>query len=78
MNTPTEQVNEICTKIGGLHPDPAISDWDWAHWLTGFGGIPAREVCPKCGEGHLVERKGKHGAFVGCSEYPSCRYTARS
>lgn len=31
-------------------------------------------VCPKCG-GKLVDRKGKYGAFVGCSNYPKCRYT---
>ena len=31
-------------------------------------------VCPKCG-GKLVERKGKYGDFLGCSNYPRCRYT---
>ncbi len=30
-------------------------------------------VCPKCG-GSLVERKGKYGKFLGCSNYPKCRY----
>lgn len=30
-------------------------------------------VCPKCG-GQLVERRGKYGAFWGCSNYPNCRY----
>lgn len=29
--------------------------------------------CPKCG-GTLVDRKGKYGAFKGCSNYPKCRY----
>lgn len=31
-------------------------------------------ICPKCGE-MLVERRGKYGAFWGCSNYPRCRYT---
>ena len=31
-------------------------------------------VCPKCG-GKLVERKGKYGDFLGCSNYPRCKYT---
>ncbi len=31
-------------------------------------------ICPKCG-GKLVERKGKYGHFVGCSNYPKCKYT---
>ena len=33
-------------------------------------------VCPKCG-GDLVIRKGKHGKFYGCPNYPKCRYTRR-
>lgn len=32
-------------------------------------------ICPKCG-GKLILRGGKHGDFVGCSNYPTCRYTA--
>jgi len=31
-------------------------------------------VCPKC-RGHLVERNGKQGPFIGCSNFPRCRYT---
>lgn len=33
-----------------------------------------KEVCPKCG-GKLVEKHGKYGDFIGCSNYPKCRYT---
>ena len=32
-------------------------------------------VCPKCNEGQLSLRLGRHGAFVGCSNYPDCRFT---
>jgi DNA topoisomerase-1 len=35
------------------------------------------EVCPKCGEGTLVGRRGKFGPFVGCSRYPECDYIKR-
>ena len=31
-------------------------------------------ICPRCG-GQLIERKGKYGIFMGCSNYPKCRYT---
>ena len=30
--------------------------------------------CPWCGN-MLVERNGKRGKFIGCSNYPKCRYT---
>ncbi|KAA5801701.1 type I DNA topoisomerase [Alkalicaulis satelles] len=32
-------------------------------------------ICPSCNVGTLSLRLGKHGAFVGCSNYPDCRYT---
>lgn len=32
-------------------------------------------TCPKCG-GQLVLRHGKHGDFLGCKNYPSCRFTS--
>lgn len=34
------------------------------------------EMCPRCG-GQLVERNGKYGKFIGCSNYPKCKYTQK-
>jgi DNA topoisomerase-1 len=31
--------------------------------------------CPTCGSGRLSLKLGKFGAFIGCSNYPDCRYT---
>ena len=31
-------------------------------------------ICPECG-GKLKERSGRNGMFIGCSNYPKCRYT---
>lgn len=30
-------------------------------------------ICPRCG-GELVERDGKYGKFIGCSNFPKCRF----
>ncbi|MCA3324064.1 MAG: type I DNA topoisomerase [Roseomonas sp.] len=32
-------------------------------------------VCPSCSAGRLGLRLGRGGAFIGCSNYPECRYT---
>jgi DNA topoisomerase-1 len=32
-------------------------------------------VCPACAGGRLGLRLGRSGAFIGCSNYPECRYT---
>jgi DNA topoisomerase-1 len=41
----------------------------------------AREIgllCPECGQGQVVERKGKWGRFFyGCKRYPECKFTAK-
>ncbi len=37
------------------------------------GGDP-RE-CPSCKAGKLSLKLGRYGAFIGCSNYPECRYT---
>jgi len=34
-------------------------------------------VCPTCGTGHLSLKSSRFGPFVGCSNYPECRYTRR-
>jgi DNA topoisomerase-1 len=44
--------------------------------------FPPREdgdprVCPLCNDGRLSLRIGKYGAFIGCSNYPECRYTRK-
>ncbi len=31
--------------------------------------------CPTCGNGKLSLKLGKFGAFIGCSNYPECRFT---
>ncbi len=31
--------------------------------------------CPGCGAGRLNLKLGRFGAFIGCSNYPECRYT---
>ncbi|MCW3475702.1 type I DNA topoisomerase [Limobrevibacterium gyesilva] len=33
--------------------------------------------CPACGKGRLGLKLGRHGSFVGCSNYPNCQYTRR-
>lgn len=60
------QVSEVINKI----------DEVLAHHL-----FPPREdgsdprICPECGKGKLSIKLGKFGAFLGCSNYPECKYT---
>ncbi len=33
--------------------------------------------CPSCHHGRLGLKLGRHGSFIGCSNYPECQYTRR-
>jgi DNA topoisomerase-1 len=47
------------------------------HFFPEDGSGKDARLCPACGNGRLGLRLGKFGAFVGCSNYPECRYTRR-
>ena len=57
------EVLEALNELLGPHIFPARAD----------GGDPRQ--CPSCGTGRLSLKLGKFGAFVGCSNYPECRFT---
>lgn len=35
------------------------------------------KICPKCGNGTLSQKTGRHGPFEACSAHPECDYTKR-
>lgn len=49
--------------------------------VLAFHLFPPREdgsdprSCPECKDGKLSVKLGKYGAFIGCSNYPECKYT---
>lgn len=60
------QISEVIDKIDEVlsyHLFPPRED----------GSDP--RICPECGKGRLSIKLGKFGAFIGCSDYPECKYT---
>jgi DNA topoisomerase-1 len=58
------EVLEALNEILGPHIFPPRED----------GGDP--RTCPACNTGRLsLKISGKYGAFIGCGNYPDCRYT---
>ncbi len=57
------QVIDTLNEVLGPHIFPARDD----------GGDP--RTCQVCGTGNLSIRLGKYGAFIGCSNYPECKFT---
>jgi len=46
--------------------------------ISAYGRHEIVRVCPECGEGTLVSRRGRYGEFYGCSRFPTCRATVRA
>ncbi|HZU90398.1 MAG TPA: topoisomerase C-terminal repeat-containing protein, partial [Stellaceae bacterium] len=46
-----------------------------AHFFPAEANGRDPRLCPGCGAGRLGLKLGKFGAFIGCSNYPNCRYT---
>jgi DNA topoisomerase I len=59
------QVLDALDKELGNHFFPARAD----------GADP--RLCPVCNKGRLGLKLGKFGGFIGCSNYPECRYTRK-
>lgn len=57
------QVIDTLDEVLGPHLFPPRED----------GSDP--RACPTCGTGRLGLKLSKFGAFIGCSNYPECRYT---
>jgi DNA topoisomerase-1 len=38
-------------------------------------GAKSPRVCPSCADGRLGLKLGRFGAFIGCSNYPTCKFT---
>jgi DNA topoisomerase-1 len=51
-------------------------DWNAASVAATGGSGATEDRCPKCGA-KLISRKGKFGPFVGCANFPKCRYIQR-
>jgi DNA topoisomerase I len=45
------------------------------HFFVKTPDDPQPRTCKACGTGTLGLRLGKFGAFIGCSNYPDCKYT---
>jgi DNA topoisomerase-1 len=84
----TAQLEEELDRVaGGETTRLATLQTFWANFQPRLRGMKAEvaaraillqtrsEVCPQCGS-PLVKREGAFGPFIGCANFPKCRYTA--
>lgn len=47
------------------------------HYVAYKNNLTSNNICPRCSSGKLIVRQGKYGKFLGCSNYPKCKYTKK-
>ena len=65
-------------EIGALrttHVLDALNESLGPHIFPDKGDGTDPRACPTCATGRLSLKTGKYGAFIGCSNYPECRFT---
>jgi len=62
--TPTQSLSPFIAELLANPADPNVT-------VDGADEAPV-EVCPVCGKGLMVERKGPYSVFLGCSTWPKC------
>jgi DNA topoisomerase I len=64
-------------RRGRFGPFIACSDYPNCKYIKKKEAREIGLLCPECGQGQVVERKGRWGrVFYGCRRYPECKFTA--
>jgi len=79
IKTYTEEVissldlNNIFQTIVNSNNDDKVARKEHAERIQENKLKPESNKCPRCG-GELIERQGRYGKFIGCSNFPKCRF----
>ena len=76
-----EEVSELCSLLRRARVQGKEAEREHVRYARERQRIAAQRrgegLCPRCG-GELRLRQGRYGTFLGCSNYPECRYTDKA
>lgn len=70
------EIYKIIDSLNIVDRDKRKKHVEYAKKIKDNQFVNGEEYCPKCG-GKLIKRRGKYGDFLGCSNYPKCKYTRK-
>jgi len=68
-----EQMQNIYKKLLDASEKQAVTKDQHIKNIQKMKEALEKGICPRCG-GALVQRSSQYGAFLGCSNYPECRF----
>ena len=70
------EIYKIIDSLNIVDRDKRKKHVEYAKKIKDNQTVNGEEYCHKCG-GKLIKRRGKYGDFLGCSNYPKCKYTRK-
>lgn len=70
-----EEMNEIYNKL--INASAKMTNKEHVNNIRQTQSELKEGICPRCG-GKLVERNGQYGKFMGCSNYPKCKFILKN
>lgn len=71
-----EQMKRVYNKLVEAKSKHNTSNQEHIEGINQMIDNIKKGICPRC-SGKLVERKGHHGMFLGCTNYPKCKFTKK-
>ena len=68
------EIKEISNILVANNRSSEISNFEHIQNIRNMQENIDNGLCPRC-QGNLVVRHGKNGYFMGCSNYPKCKFT---
>ena len=68
-----EEVNAYCDQLQSCKDNMNLLS-GLRHVISTKKRFESTNICPRCG-GNLLEKHGTKGRFIGCENFPKCRYT---
>ena len=69
-------ITAMASRVSGTDDDiSTISNEDVDSVLDAESASEDVRICPECHKGNLIRKKGKYGEFIGCTNFPECKYT---
>jgi hypothetical protein len=70
--TTFDNLQTLCHRCNAKKSD-TVTPSQREEYYKAHGGRSS--TCPRCNNGRLVKKHGRNGEFLGCSNYPECKFT---